>query len=508
MMLLLTACSSYDLNAKADTGYSNGADYGADTAEQGGGGGAGDTGFSGEDENDYLKMAPAATDVYVFVANPDRNTVTRIAVDDLSVVTAEVGDTPSTVVTTADYSTAVTLNEGSDSVSILDAATMTVREVGIRDNFNRLALSDDGHWVMAWYDPDAESLGTTGGAISFNEASFVDVVTGTHYPMAVGFNPHDVKWTRDGSRAVVVSDNALAVVDLTAATPSPTMITLDDEGDAPPAAEVVLSPDGHWAFVRQEGSDALVVVSLDDQSVSSVTADEGLSDIDLNPSGTSLAAVARTARKVLEYDPTDPFALPTWVDFPFDQPFGSLQFTGDGALGVLYTNASAVAEYGVWDVGAGTMTEHKLEKPVSTLGLSQDGDSVIIFHTKGDAPDADPDSPFYGEWAVTMTDLSSNIQNPILLDAEPTAYTVSENGAYGYFIMDGESYLEVLDYATLLHDNVELPSAPKFIGNLPGRDLAYASQEHPLGRISFYDPESGGLDTITGFELNSEIDHE
>jgi hypothetical protein len=358
----------------------------------------------------------------------------------------------------SDYATAITLNEGSDSVSIIDAKTMTVQEVAIRDNFNRLELSTDGHWVMAWYDPSQESMGTTGGAISFNEASFVNVQTAQHFPMAVGFNPHGVHWTRDGVKAVVVSDNALAIVDLSAATPTPTLVTLDEEGDAPEAAEVELSPDGKWAFVRQSGSDALVVVGLDDLSVQSVQADEGLSDIDLSPDGTSLAAVARTARRIVSFDPADPFALPTTVDFPFDEPFGSLNFTGDGSTGVLYTNATLVPSYAVWDVASGEMDERPLEKPVRSVGISAEGDSLILFHTQEDAEGADPESPFYGEWAVTMTDLSSGIANPILLDAEPSAYTVSEDGAYGYFIMDGLRYLEELDFATLLHENIQLPS--------------------------------------------------
>jgi hypothetical protein len=33
------------------------------------------------------------------------------------------------------------------------------------------------------------------------------------------------------------------------------------------------------------------------------------------------------------------------------------------------------------------------------------------------------------------------------------------------------------------------------------------SQQHDLGRISFYDPDAGALDTLTGFELNAGIEH-
>jgi len=42
---------------------------------------------------------------------------------------------------------------------------------------------------------------------------------------------------------------------------------------------------------------------------------------------------------------------------------------------------------------------------------------------------------------------------------------------------------------------------------LPTTDYAFASQEHDLGRISFYDTDTEALETITGFELNGEIEH-
>jgi hypothetical protein len=35
---------------------------------------------------------------------------------------------------------------------------------------------------------------------------------------------------------------------------------------------------------------------------------------------------------------------------------------------------------------------------------------------------------------------------------------------------------------------------------------AWVSQEHPLGRITFYDPDDASLETLTGFELNAAIE--
>ena len=72
--------------------------------------------------------------------------------------------------------------------------------------------------------------------------------------------------------------------------------------------------------------------------------------------------------------------------------------------------------------------------------------------------------------------------------------------------MDGEPYLEVLHYDSLLYDEVELKSEPVHLGVLPETRTAYISQICDLGRIeNFYDVDDANLETITGFELNAGI---
>ena len=71
----------------------------------------------------------------------------------------------------------------------------------------------------------------------------------------------------------------------------------------------------------------------------------------------------------------------------------------------------------------------------------------------------------------------------------------------------------MLDYQTLLYEEIPLKSAPVYVGVLPDLDdtdndepPAWVSQEHELGRITFYDSDDDSIETITGFELNSEIE--
>ncbi len=504
VLAALTGCAtaseqSLDYARDYDTGASGAPSDGAfDTGD--------DEAPPPEEEDDFLSLAPAATDAYVFIANPARDTVTRVSVPSLAALTAEVGSQPSSVATAADYSHAVTLNEGSDDVSLVDAATMSVANVDVRPNLNRLALSDDGAWALAWYDPDIESEDPADGVLSFNEVSLVQIATGIHTPMAVGFNPHGVKWSRDGTLAVIVSDASLALVDLTAETLTSTLVPIaDDPIDAPPAEEIELSPDGAYAYVRQFGSREILVVDLAARIVDRVTVGENPTDMDLSPDGARLAVVARGAQEIWSFDAADPWSAPDVVTLP--SAYGSVLFADDGRA-ILYTNATLLTTFGVWDLATGEILERSLVKPVSSMGVSPTGGSLLVFHTFADAEGADPDSPFYRSHALTLVDLDDFRTNPLALDAEPSSFATTDDGEWGFFVMEGEQYLEVLNFETLLYDEIPLPSVPVHLGVLPGSTTAWVSQEHSLGRISFFEPNSDAFDTITGFELNSGIEHE
>jgi hypothetical protein len=157
-LLPLAACADASLSKSEDMSGMDIADTGGAGApsdsDWSGGGGAADTADTAppEEESDALRLTPAGTDAYVFVANPDRNTVTRIAVPSLAVLTTDVGDTPTAVQTTSDYAFAVTLNEGDDTLSIIDADTMVPfpdPEVLVESDDERVAMQAADK-VLTW----------------------------------------------------------------------------------------------------------------------------------------------------------------------------------------------------------------------------------------------------------------------------------------------------------------------------------------------------------------------
>ena len=249
------------------------------------------------------------------------------------------------------------------------------------------------------------------------------------------------------------------------------------------------------------------MVDLLAQTVTPIAVGANPTDIDLTPDGKHAVAVARGANQVWIYDMTDPYATASVLDLPSGEVDGSVLMSPDGTKALLYSTVSGVSRVTAWDLEDNSFTVYSLEKPVSSVAISPDGGTALIFHDIANG-DVDETSVLYNHYGLTLVDLSDFFMSPMKLDAEPTAYANSEDGLTGYFIMDGLPYLEVLDYDSLIPTEVTLKSDPVYVGVLPETRLAYVNQEHDLGRLSFYDPDSDELSTITGFELNSEIEHE
>ncbi len=83
----------------------------------------------------------------------------------------------------------------------------------------------------------------------------------------------------------------------------------------------------------------------------------------------------------------------------------------------------------------------------------------------------------------------------------PLAYITLDGG-------DGEgavARLQTIELDTGVVRELQLGSPPESVGVLPSADMAFVSQRHALGRMSFIEIQTGETRTITGFDLNSHI---
>lgn len=508
--LLGLGCSASMYGKAADSGS---ADYGAASDgggdfDDGSGGAAPDDGYEPEEPEAELAKPPAATPTYVFVANTARNTVTRIEAGTLNVITEPVGVSPTQVLVNEDNTLAVVFNEGSDDLTLLNTDLSGSRSVGLRPNLNQMEMSGDGTWVAVWHNGALADTST--GATSYNEVSLVNVRSGAHFPLIVGYNPRAVRFSADGARLLVISDEVLSIIDLREDEPTPLRVRIAaDSIDPPLAEELVLTPNGETAIIRQFGATELVVVELDTGEVGAIAVGDNPTDIDVTPDGRQAVAVARSSNELWIYELDDIFAEPRVIDLPTDVPFGSIVMSPDDSRALLYSTASGAPAFAVWDRGAALGEEvslYGLLKGVSGMSLSPDGKAALVVHAAGANGALDGSSPFYNRDAITLIDLQDYFTNPIRLTAPPAELASTADGALGFMTLEGASSLLQLNYASLIHDEIPLSSAAAHLGVLPDSQTVYVSQEHSLGRISFYDPATEELRTITGFELNSAIE--
>lgn len=470
------------------------------------GSGAGDTGAPEAPEPEPPRP-PAAAPRYVFVPNPDRGTVTRVDADSLQVTTTAVGVEPTAVEVTADGGSAVVLNEGSDELTVLAVESLSGASVSLRPNLNALRLSGDSQWAVAWHDgaePDRSE-----GSSSYNEVSLVRLDGLAHYPLIVGYNPRQVRFTADHSRMVVVSDDYLCIVDLRDDEPTPVRVRISDDTVSPPEAEeLLLSPDGATAIVRQFGENSLTLVDLETGEARSLPVGDNPTDIDLSADGAEAVAVARGSNELWVYDMRDLFAPARVIALPAGMTFGSLVLTPDDRAGLLYSTSSGAPLFAAWDRAAADTESPAvfgLVKGVADIEVLPGSLRALVRHAPASNGELDTGSPFYNREAITLLSLEDSFTNPIRLDAPPAELARRDDGQVGVLRMEGADSVLRLDFDRMLHDEVPLSSAVEHVGMMPGRALSYASQAHDLGRISFYDTDTGALETITGFELNAAV---
>lgn len=166
-----------------------------------------------------------------------------------------------------------------------------------------------------------------------------------------------------------------------------------------------------------------------------------------------------------------------------------------------------------------------LQKKVRGARSDARGDSFIVYNQKqpGEIPDnATPNDPEYiaRSWGLTLIDVETATTRVLLSRHEPgpTALWSPVSGdAKTYTIFkapprDTErvepSRRDVIEanLSTFRTRTHRVPSIPDAVGPIQPAGKVFVSQRHPQGRMTFIDAETEDRQTITGYQLNSEID--
>jgi hypothetical protein len=537
MAATLGACSSGDndsaMSASESGGAYNGA--GAQTGSVSGGstfisggtsgtsnGTGGSSGTSSEapppppeKELESAFEAPVATDRYVWTANPTTGRVALIGADDFSVRLAEAGLAPTTVAAlpgNADEDAAIVLNAGSNDATILRlGADGTVRPTTLTTHAgaNAVAVSPRGTYAVIWTDAAklAESaLDPTDGLQDVTVVKFSDPPSAT--VMSVGYRPSQVAFDAKDTRAFVVTEPGLSVLELGDTPSAEGLVELtEDPIDDSVARDVTVTPDGKHAVVRIDGTRSLGFVDLDSGALQSVELGDYVTDLDLSVDGKLAFAVAGGELIAV---PIPPPADATASSFVHASTVGltarSVSLSPDASLALLYSNAAGTPYLGILSSAsppasyAGRAVDVKA--PVLAAFAAPDGRHGIAFQQTSAA------SSKGGAFSIVSAE-AERAPKIIGTDAAPMAVAFSPEGAdaviatrdlvkksYGVYLVEFASYKQTF---------VSLASPPLAAGIVPEARRAFVAQAHPEGRITFIDLDSGSEHTLTGFELAAKV---
>ena len=477
--------------------------------------------------------APTSSQRYVYVAMTAENRLARIDGATLAVSSIAVGAAPREVATIPGSDGAVVLDQANGTATVVRPVLTGgdgTRVLATLPSLNRIDVDPTGRFAVIWFDLVKAIADHTGNAGSFQDVAVVALAPGNEKSVAltVGFRPRAVQFDAAGTRAYVITQDGVSVIDLVDATEHAPRIVppipIADPGTSPDDLEVQIVATGDYAAVRQAGHAGLRVVSMQPATAGQafdIPLASPPTDIDLAPDGSRVYAVLRDAQRLAIIDIPGDALDPSGVDTVDLAPatVGSVVVSPDGKHALLFTNATLDPHITRVELAAPGFPHvtWSLEKAVRAVGISPDSTTAIVLAAKapGDPAAATSFDDFVARsFGYALLDLATGFAKLQLTPVDPGPFVYAPDGSRAYVALDGGDAvtatraLQVVTAQTGVVQTLPLGSPPSGVGIVPGAGQAFVAQRHPLGRMSFIALVTGAVRTVTGFDLNSQIvDH-
>ena len=506
---LLHCGSSANEDSYGAPGYEPGEGYGGYAGSGGSAGSAqSDAGLPPEQELESSYRSPVATGRFVWIANPTSGRVAYVDAATLEVRSVPAGNGP-TYMAAVPHETddvALTINVASSDASVLrrkQDGNLVATNVPIHSDANSWAVSGSGKWAVAW--SDARQVDSPGALEAYQDITVAHLTEGaeTTRRLTVGYRPVALAFAADETEAFAVTQDGISVIDLQSPD-GPIMTRLvpisDDPLEDAGSRDVSITPDGSYALVRRDGDAIVTVVPLAGGDLVQVQLPGACTDLDLSADGTKAVAVVRDTNDVVILPIPEIVTAPDqFVTTKVEKLIvGSVSLATDSASGLLYSTASheqriAVLDYDQTPVGVRPI---KLYGDVLSAMMAPNGKTGIVVHGAGFAFSAlvlEPQLP------AKLVGASGEItQIAISPDGSRTVLAARQDSSKSYEAFLVRGFTQQVDlYA--------LSSPPIAVGMVPTANRAYVAQEHPEGRITFVDLDTGLARTLTGFELAARV---
>lgn len=543
LILILIGCGSDDAKTNdaadyfgptSDTGVNGvsegSAAPGATRNPTGSGGGAATNGGQApaavpEQEEENTFRVPVVTGRLIWAANPVSGRVALVdaVTREVQTLPAGLGPTYLAAIPGTSDNRALVINSGSTDATLFrqSAAGSALAELQIplHQNANAWTLSDDGRWAIAWSDArEFKRLDATEG---LQDVTVLDLSTSAPAParFSVGYRPVKLQINADGSRLYAVTHDGISVIELGATPRLSDDISilsgtdaLSAESGEPVLEDVPITRDGHFAVVRFAGAARLQVIDLTRRTSQVLELPSEASDVDLADlagGGQRAVAVLRESAQVAVFDPAVVLSDPSQVVLRSfsGEALGSAALPENGNSALLFTNAIASDRLAILDLAGSAAASPRvvsLKAPIRAVFPTPEGSYAVALL------DTEASSERAGAFSVVPI---ANALPPKIQGTDAPPYRVSlaqtPSGLRGLVTTRDDAHgihaAYLVRMPSLQVDRIELSSPPIAVGLLPEYGVGYVAQQHPEGRITFIDLETGAPQTLTGFELADRV---
>jgi len=469
-----------------------------------------------EKEKDPDFGAPESSPNFVFIPAADADRIVKINGATLKVTLIEVGDRPRVLKVVPGQDAVLAIDSGSDDVALLRSTDTgdEVQFLPVLPHCNALSMDPTGQFAVVWFD--LARAGAQDPVGSLQALSVIQLAKGKEASLtvSVGYRPQAVQFTPDGQKAMVVTADGVSVLvlpslkdgDLVAAVP-----VSKNPLDKPLDREVLTTPDGAWAVVRQSEKSAVTFVNLPSHWITEVTLDSVPTDLDLVPDGSAALVTLRDSAQVALFQLPATAVTPTSQIVSLgDLTAGLAHITADGKTAVLYTSVAGVEQAATLDLA--TMAVHAvlLRKTVDYVFIPPGSRKAILVHKPAAVlgGTSDPAEVFVDQaQGYTLFDLDSGFTKLVLTPVKATEIATSATPSKAWLLLPDPAGLahaiQAVDLTSFLTQDTALGSPPEHVRDLPKAGVVAVTQTHPSGRITFIGEKTGEAKTVTGYELNA-----
>lgn len=399
-------------------------------------------------------------------------------------------------------------------VATVTGATVD-RRIPVSSHYNAATFSSDGRWAVAWLDANQGIDLSGGGVVDLTSVLVLDLAregVEAATPVSAGFSAENVLFTDDGSRAIVLSKDSVAVLDLTGDEPTrgtTFRLTLDADQRVTPVG-VRLTQDGRYALITAQGQDDLYALRLDNPSLNLITLSGTPAAMGTIPDLTPDDEVADDA-SVLVFDRQERFDVVRHDDFgvetfDLDEPMN--QVVSDGRNAVLWSTAGFKDVY-TYDSDSDVVVEFRLENPALQLQIAPGGEFAVAL-TRPEGGTAEGSEGLYDRspgLEILEIGAGRGRGGARLLEGAGLgmAFSPSDTRLDLLVLQQGQDYLYQLDLLTDQETILDLVAPPVQIGALPDGGF-WITHDAALGLVSFYDPADERLVETGGFAVAGWLD--